>query len=209
MSKAQPIKPAHLPQYVGYRHVCDALVVSRRTVERMVREGKFPSPVQLSPNRVGWQAETVTAWLDERGKGLVAHAVAHPQDLEPDQLVDSARDLIAEAMSKRTGKPVDPAGMSVYTTRAVTMDEFKAAEAREFALLAKRFAHFGEGRAVVLAAWLFPALRPLFEDGAIDEAARKLFQSPEALRELGSRALHDDDWDEAEAGLLAAGRPVN
>ena len=154
MSKLQPIKPAHLPQYVGYRHVCDALLVSRRTVERMVREGKFPPPVQLSPNRVGWQAETVTAWLDERGKGLVAHAVAHPQDLEPDQLVESARDLLAQAMSKRDGQPVDPAGMSIHTSRAVTLDVFKAGEVREFVLRAERFTHFDQGRAVVLAAWL-------------------------------------------------------
>jgi prophage regulatory protein len=207
MSKAQPIISAHLPQYVGYRHVCDALLVSRRTVERMVREGKFPPPVQLSPNRVGWQAQTVTAWLEERGRGLVAHAVAHPQDLEPDQLIDSARDLIAQATSKRTGTPVDPAGMSIRTTRAVTMDEFKAAEVREFTIYADRFAQFGEGRSLVLAAWLFPALRRLI--GTKDEGARKVFRSPEQLQQLGSQALHDDAWEEAEAGLLVAGRPVN
>ena len=165
--------------------------------------------MQLSPNRVGWQAETVTASLEERGKGLVAQAVAHPQDLEPDQLVESARGFLAQAMSKRDGGPVDPAGMSIHTSRAVTVDVFKAAEVREYELLAERFAHFGEGRAVVLAAWLFPSLRPLFADGAEDEGARELFQSPEALRELGSLALHDDDWNEAEAKLLAAGRPVN
>jgi hypothetical protein len=172
----------------------------------MVREGKFPPPVQLSPNRVGWQAETVTAWLDERGKGLVAHAVAQPQDLEPDQLIDSARGFIAQATSKRTGTPVDPAGMSIHTSRAVTEDEFKAAEVREFALLAERFANFGEGRALILAAWLFPSLRQLIAAGTEDEGARKVFQSPE---QLGSLALHDDDWAEAEARLLAASWPVN
>ena len=59
MSNVIPIKPNHLPQFVGYAEVEAALGVSRRTVERMVREDKFPRPVQLTPNRVGWKVETV------------------------------------------------------------------------------------------------------------------------------------------------------
>jgi prophage regulatory protein len=59
----------HLPQYVGFSQVQDALGVSRRTVERMVRDGKFPQPVQLSSNRVGWRVETVTKWMSERERG--------------------------------------------------------------------------------------------------------------------------------------------
>ena len=42
MSNVIPIKPNHLPQFIGYAQVESALGVSRRTVERMVREGKFP-----------------------------------------------------------------------------------------------------------------------------------------------------------------------
>ena len=37
MSNVIPIKPKHLPQFVGYAEVEAALGVSRRTVERLVR----------------------------------------------------------------------------------------------------------------------------------------------------------------------------
>jgi predicted DNA-binding transcriptional regulator AlpA len=198
-----------LPRYVGVGEVCDALQCSRSTLSRMRRDKLFPEAEQIAPNRVGWRVEVIEVHLATQARCVAKLGVADPATLEPDQLVNSARDLIAQAMSKRDGKPVDPAGMSIHTSRAVTLDEFQAAKTREFALLAKCFAHFGEGRALVLAAWLFPALRPLFENGAIDEASRELFQSPEMLQALGSRALHDDAWDEAEAALLAAGRPVN
>ena len=129
-------------------------------------------------------------------------------DLAPEEMINTARDFIAKTTSKRTGKPVAPAGMSISTSRAVTMDEFKAAEVREFALLAERFAHFSDGRAVVLAAWILPSLRHVFEYGAIDEVSRKMFQSPERLQELGSLALHDDDWEEFEARVRAGDRLV-
>ena len=57
-------KARHLQQFVSYREVAGR-------------------PVQLAPNRVGWQVETLTTWLDEQSRGLVAHAVAHPGDLPP------------------------------------------------------------------------------------------------------------------------------
>jgi hypothetical protein len=41
------------------------------------------------------------------------------------------------------------------------------------------------------------------------DSDRKIFLSPEMLQALGSRALNDDAWEEAEARLLVASRPVN
>jgi predicted DNA-binding transcriptional regulator AlpA len=198
-----------LPRYVGVKEVCEASGCSKSTLDRLRRDKLFPQAEQISPNRVGWKVEVIEEHLATQARCVAKLGVADPATLEPDLLIDSARDLIAQAMSKRDGKPVDPKGMSIHTSRSVTLDEFKAAEAREFALYAKRFAHFGEGRAAVLAAWLFPALRPLIEDAAIDEVSRQLFQSPELLRALGSRTLHDDDWEQAEAMLVAAIGPVN
>ena len=83
----------------------------------MVREGRFPRPAQLAPNRVGWQVEAVTNWMSERCKGLVAHAVTHPVDLSPEQLEGEAVALVVKAMEKRVGKTVDAADLGIQVTR--------------------------------------------------------------------------------------------
>ena len=197
-----------LPRYVGVGEVCDALQCSRSTLSRMRRDKLFPEAEQIAPNRVGWRVEVLEQHFASQARSVAKLGVADPATLEPDQLIDSARDLIAQATSKRTGQPVDPTGMSIHTTRAVTLDEFKAAEAREFALMADRFAHIGDTRAVVLAAWILPQLRQFFEGVAVNKAARELFKSPERLQELGSLALYDDDWEEFEARVRAGDRPV-
>ena len=61
----------------------------------MVREGQFPRPAQLAPNRVGWQVEVISAWMKERETSLVAHA----EDLSPEQLEDEAVGLVAYSAS--------------------------------------------------------------------------------------------------------------
>jgi prophage regulatory protein len=55
-----------LPQIVSYPEVQKHLGVSRRTIERMVRKGEFPQPLQLAPNRVGWKIETVLGWIEAK-----------------------------------------------------------------------------------------------------------------------------------------------
>ena len=109
MNQLQPtssIRSTALPRYVGYREVCEAIGVSRRTIERMSREGKFPKPVQLTPNRVGWEEQTVTQWLAERGKGLAARAVSNPEDLSEEQLEKALQLLASEYILKRKGERV-------------------------------------------------------------------------------------------------------
>jgi hypothetical protein len=88
-------------------------------------------------------------------------------------------------MSKRDGKPVDPAAMSIHTSRTVTMDEFKPAEAREFALYAERFANFGECRAVVLAVCLFPSPQAAVRRWSIDEASARAVPVPRDTSGVG------------------------
>ena len=204
MSKATAsIKPQHLPQFVGYREVQDALGVSRRTVERMVREGKFPRPVQLAPNRVGWLVETVKAWLDERGKGLVARAVANPDDLAPDQLADAAVDLLTRAVGHELGEPIDPAGLHITyapPSPEVTEEQFADAEAREAALLQQRFAGLDATRSTIMVAWLFPELREAIAAGTTDIRARAAYLDPRKLGELARQALSDEAWAAATAG---------
>ncbi len=46
--------------------VCDALGVSRATFYRMVRDGQFPRPVQLTAQVRVWPAEVVASWMDAK-----------------------------------------------------------------------------------------------------------------------------------------------
>ena len=41
--------------------------LSRTTRWRLMRAGKFPKKITLSPNRTGWRLSQVMEWLAERG----------------------------------------------------------------------------------------------------------------------------------------------
>jgi prophage regulatory protein len=43
-----------------------AVALAPATVERMVRDGSFPRPRQLSPRRVGWSVQELAQWSAER-----------------------------------------------------------------------------------------------------------------------------------------------
>ncbi|MCC6954027.1 MAG: AlpA family phage regulatory protein [Deltaproteobacteria bacterium] len=43
--------------------------LSRMTIERLERSGKFPRRLQLSTGRVGWLREDVEEWLASRKVG--------------------------------------------------------------------------------------------------------------------------------------------
>lgn len=51
---------------IGWREVRHLTGLSRTGVWRLCREGKFPSPKQLSPNRVGWLKGDVLDWINTR-----------------------------------------------------------------------------------------------------------------------------------------------
>jgi len=53
-------------RYVSDKELADYLKVSRQTIWRWVREGKFPAPVKLGPNCTRWNLSTVRDW--ESGK---------------------------------------------------------------------------------------------------------------------------------------------
>lgn len=64
-----PNDPSQLPA-TGYvrqaQLVGTILPFSSSTLWRLVRSGKFPQPVKLSPGVTAWKAEDVRAWLDEQ-----------------------------------------------------------------------------------------------------------------------------------------------
>lgn len=40
--------------------------LSRVTLWRMERAGKFPQRISISPNRVGWRDDDINNWIDSR-----------------------------------------------------------------------------------------------------------------------------------------------
>ena len=201
MNKAHnAAKPQHLPQFVGYALVASHLDVSRRTVERMVREGKFPMPVQLSPNRVGWQVDVVTAWLADRSKGLVAHAVAHPDQLAPDEMAPTMRMLAARLLEQELGEAVRPDQVSLTLSRNATNDELTSCRAKLLEHLEDLCGHFSYSRSLYIAATLFPEFRTALDD-SVDAA---VIRDPELLRRFAIAILDDETWAQVEAGAKAA-----
>ena len=46
--------------------VVGLLKISRATLWRWQRSGRFPKPVRLGPNSIGWHDSEVRAWLEAR-----------------------------------------------------------------------------------------------------------------------------------------------
>ena len=68
--------------------------------------------------------------------------------------------------------------------------------------LFERLAEFGQGRSMVLSAWLFPELRPIFAT-SVSEADRSIFIDEATLRQHAMAALNDDKWAEFCAEQIA------
>lgn len=48
--------------YASDKQLSEFLEVSRQTIWRWVREGKFPTPIKLGPNCTRWNLEHVKSW---------------------------------------------------------------------------------------------------------------------------------------------------
>lgn len=59
----------------------------------------------------------------------------------------------------------------------------------------ERLADFGQGRSMVLSAWLFPELRQIYAD-SVGEGDRPIFSDEQTLRQHAMAALNDDKWAE-------------
>jgi prophage regulatory protein len=58
---------AHAERLLRAREVYEErLHLSRSTFYNLVREGKFPRPVQITAQRVGWFERSVQAWILSR-----------------------------------------------------------------------------------------------------------------------------------------------
>ena len=179
--------PGQLLPFVGYPELQELLGVSRRTIERMVRDGRFPPPVQLSPNRVVWPAETLTEWAEGLKHNVLSIAVTDPEQLAPEQVMPAMLKLGARYVSEKAGKSIAPdeielnmwCDTSDYDTRL-----------RLISRLRELCHDFELGRAQIIAAALFESVRERL--AASDDGFT--YRNPELLRKLASAAIDDDDW---------------
>jgi predicted DNA-binding transcriptional regulator AlpA len=54
---------------LGDRAVRQLTNLSRTTIWRLERQGKFPRRLRLSGNRIGWRAEEVLEWIESLPRG--------------------------------------------------------------------------------------------------------------------------------------------
>ena len=57
-------------QILRRREVTARTGLSRTTLWRLERSGRFPQRIRLSRNAVGWYAQEVTRWLADRPRGI-------------------------------------------------------------------------------------------------------------------------------------------
>lgn len=61
-----PLLPAE--GFVRISQVLAVVPVSRTTLWRWVKEGKFPASVKLTPEITAWPVQAVRAWIAERNQ---------------------------------------------------------------------------------------------------------------------------------------------
>ena len=54
--------------FMNARQVAEKLGLSRSTIHRMVSEGRFPKPLQVSHRAVRWKESEVSEWMDTLGR---------------------------------------------------------------------------------------------------------------------------------------------
>ena len=60
--------PSSKPLVLSVRNLRQQLGLSKATILRLERAGRFPRQKQLSPRRIGWLADDVASWLRSRNE---------------------------------------------------------------------------------------------------------------------------------------------
>lgn len=60
---------AELDRFMREAEVLEATSLARSTLWREVKAKRFPSPVQITPGRVGWRQSDINRWLENRWDG--------------------------------------------------------------------------------------------------------------------------------------------
>ena len=56
-----------MPRVLRLPEVCRLVSLSRSTVLRLERTGRFPAKFNLSDHAIGWREAEVHAWIEARG----------------------------------------------------------------------------------------------------------------------------------------------
>ena len=66
VAAALPSPPTSEPRFLRFPEVAKRIGLSRSSVWRLQRAGRFPQHRRLSPNTVGWWEPEIEAWLQSR-----------------------------------------------------------------------------------------------------------------------------------------------
>lgn len=177
-----------LPRYVGRREVAEALGISTKTLRRMVNDGGFPQPVNLSPNRIGWMAHVVAEYMASRARDVTARAVSSPDQLSDATVAVSARQLAATHLAREFGEHVDPASVIIGRIKRMSPAEGAVEERELFASLERQFEALSELECIPVIYWLFPAYRPGLRHALLRRGV-ELPTDETAIRAIGAGAL--------------------
>lgn len=154
-TRAAMATPADLPKLIGYAEIEDWYDIDKRTIQRRMREGKWPRPMEGSGKNF-WYLDDVLAALDGMRRGLIAAAVCDPSKVKPEQLSDATFELAA----KLTGVPKDQLAIGQRLEGDTELDGFGRAMLPAMAAL-DRLDH---RQAAIVVYGLVPALRPLMTE---------------------------------------------
>ena len=180
-------------RFVGRAEVADALGVSTKTIDRMVADKRFPRPIQISPNRVGWPVEAVQAHLQSRIEAVTKIAVTDPNKLAPEQIAPALRQLGARLISNHIGEPVSPDAIRLLIEPRAEHSESENCRGKFLKTAEELFGHFEYWRALLIAAAIFPSIREQLANEGVPIA-----NNPEKLRELAIVSTDDQAWADFE-----------
>ena len=55
-----------MPEFIRMRELLKVVPISRASIWRLARAGKFPKPIRLSERCTAWDRLEVERWIDER-----------------------------------------------------------------------------------------------------------------------------------------------
>lgn len=59
---------AKIMSILRIKQVCETTALSKATIYREIKKGKFPTPIQLTDRNVGWRESDINAWVLSRKK---------------------------------------------------------------------------------------------------------------------------------------------
>lgn len=73
--------PSYFPPYrkkrfLRIQEVADTIGLSTRTIQRLVKRGEFPPPMQLSERIIGWTEAAIDMWMHDCEKAAHERRVA-------------------------------------------------------------------------------------------------------------------------------------